>query len=181
MTKANSHPTTHDKSAAGLARRNFLTGVALTLPAAAAPAALAGSLVADPIFAAIEVHRAATAAAYAAMRAHGVLEAEIPRDKRQSVITVWEETIVETDDPRWIDSQRAVMTAWSAQDDAAVELLNVAPTTLAGVTALLRYAVEANVDDMGFPDKLLSSDGHTERSWHHLLVENVAAAIPQCA
>jgi len=33
------------------------------------------------------------------------------------------------------------------QDEAAVALLNVRPTTLAGVTALLRYAVEANVDD----------------------------------
>jgi hypothetical protein len=37
-------------------------------------------------------------------------------------------------------------------------LLNVRPTTLAGVTALLRYAVEANVDDQVWPVELLTDE-----------------------
>jgi len=61
-----------------------------------------------------------------------------------------------------------------------VALLNVRPTTLAGVTALLRYAAEANVDDQTWPVELFSDDGN-QRSWHHFLVESVAAAIPNCA
>jgi hypothetical protein len=87
---------------------------------------------------------------------------------------------VATDDPRWIDCQRAVVLAWKVQDEAAVALLNVRPTTLAGVTALLRYAVEANVDDQVWPAELLTDDGR-QRSWHQFLAENVAAALPNCA
>jgi hypothetical protein len=49
---------------------------------------------------------------------------------------------------------------------------------MAGVTALLRYAVEA--DGVGWPDELVTADGD-HRSWHQLLVERVAAAIPYCA
>ena len=59
-------------------------------------------------------------------------------------------------------------------------LLNVRPTTLAGVQALLRYAVEANVDDCGWPEEVLDDDG-SARPWHKCLVESVAAALPQCA
>ena len=50
---------------------------------------------------------------------------------------------------------------------------------MAGVSALLRYAVEANTDGQGWPLEL--DDGKTQQSWHTFLVENVAAAIPQCA
>jgi len=47
------------------------------------------------------------------------------------------------------------------------------------VTALLRYAVEANVDDQVWPVELLTDDAGYERSWHHFLVESVAAALPR--
>ena len=59
-------------------------------------------------------------------------------------------------------------------------LLNIRPTTMAGVKALLSYAVEANIDGQGWPAELLTDDGKTQQSWHQFLVENVAAAIPQC-
>jgi hypothetical protein len=116
----------------------------------------------------------------AIIEAHNALETELPNDKRRSIVTVCSEEIVATDDPRWIDCQRAVLRAWEAQDDAAVSLLNIRPTTLAGVTALLRYAVEANVDDQVWPAELLTDDGR-QRSWHQFLAENVAAALPNCA
>jgi hypothetical protein len=135
----------------------------------------------DPIFAAIGAHRAATAGVHAIINVHDALEAELPNDKRRSGVSVCGETIVATDDPRWIDCERAVVLAWKVQDDAAVALLNVRPTTPAGVTALLRYAVEANVDDQTWPVELLTDDAGNERSWHHFLVESVAAALPNCA
>jgi hypothetical protein len=134
----------------------------------------------DPIFAAIGAHRAATAGVLAITEAHSALETELPTDKRRSIVTVCGEEIVATDDPRWIDCQRAVVLAWKVQDETAVALLNVRPTTLAGVTALLRYAVEADVDDQVWPAELLTDDGR-QRSWHQFLAENVAAALPNCA
>jgi len=133
----------------------------------------------DPIFAAIGAHRAATAGVLAIIEAHNALETELPNDKRCSIVTVCGEEIVATDDPRWIDCQRAVVLAWKVQDEAAVALLNIRPTTLAGVTALLRYAVEANVDDQVWPAELLTDDAGNRRSWHHFLVESVAAAMPK--
>jgi hypothetical protein len=133
----------------------------------------------DPIFAAIGAHRAATAGVHAVINAHDVLETELPIDKRRSNVTVWGEEIVESDDSRWIDCQRAVRLAFKTQDEAAVSLLNVRPTTMAGVTALLRYAVEANVDDQVWPVELLTDDAGNQRSWHHFLIESVAAAMPK--
>ena len=92
----------------------------------------------DPIFAAIGAHRAATAGVLAIIEAHNALETELPNDKRCSIVTVCGEEIVATDDPRWIDCQRAVVLAWKVQDETAVALLNVRPTTLRrdGVVAL---------------------------------------------
>ena len=135
----------------------------------------------DPIFAAIGAHSAATAGVHAIIEAHNALETELPNDRRRLSVSVGGEEIVATGDPRWIDCQRAVLRAWEAQDDAAVSLLNIRPTTLAGVTALLRYAVEANVDDQVWPAELLTDDAGNQRSWHHFLVESVAAALPNCA
>ena len=90
-------------------------------------------------------------------------------DKRCSSVMVWGEEIVATDDPRWIDCERAVKLAFNTQDDAAVELVGVRPRTLAGITALLRYAVEANIDGQGWSVEL--DDGKTLRPWHHFLVK----------
>ena len=160
-------------------RRAFLSTAGAAAAATVAPAALAITD-RDPIFAAIEAHRAAAAVVYAVNEVHTGLEIELPAERRCSHVTVWGEKTVTTDDPRWIDCERAAMRAWDAQDDAAVALLHARPTTMAGVKALLDYAVEANVDGQGWPGELLMNDGKT-RSWHHILVENVAAAIPQCA
>jgi hypothetical protein len=52
-----------------------------------------------------------------------------------------EETIVETDELRSIDSVHDVNRTSDAATDAACALANVAPTTMAGVVALLQYAI----------------------------------------
>jgi hypothetical protein len=67
------------------------------------------------------------------------LEVSLPEDQRQSDITVWEENIVETDDPRWLAAVRASWEASNSMDDLAIDLLNTRLATVAGVEALLRY------------------------------------------
>jgi hypothetical protein len=58
-----------------------------------------------------------------------------------------------------------------------VVLLNVQPTTLAGILALLKYAVEADTDGVGWPDSLQSDDGKITRRWQFFLIEGVAEAL----
>ena len=105
-------------------RRGFLsTAAALAASAAVAiPANAANALGADPILEAIEAHKAARLAFENAFSRGCALEQELPREKTRSYITVWEEEIVETDDPRWIDSIREVNRASDAATDAAYAL-----------------------------------------------------------
>ena len=111
--------------------------------------------------------------------AHTILEKELPREKMRSNVTVWGEEIVSTDDPRWIECERAVVRAWEAETDAACALIRTRPTTLAGVIALLQYANAADVDGETWPrDNLVSDDG-TTRSWHYFLVEMLAEVLPE--
>jgi hypothetical protein len=60
----------------------------------------------DPILAAIEKHRSATAAYGDAVSRNFSLEEELPQDRRKSDVTHCESKIVETDDPRWIASEK---------------------------------------------------------------------------
>ena len=92
-------------SSSNTTRRGFLS-TAAALAASAAVANAANALRADPIFEAIEVHQAARLAFENAVSRGSALDEELPSEKTRSWITVWEQTIVETDDPRWIDSVR---------------------------------------------------------------------------
>jgi len=83
--------------------------------------------------------------------------------------------IVETDDPRWIESERAVMRAWEAEDDAAIRLVCIQPTTRSGFLALLDHAVAYDTDGQGWPRDLQSDDGERTRNWHQFLLENLVA------
>jgi hypothetical protein len=105
-------------------RRGFLsTAAALTASAAVAiPANAADASTPDPIFEAIEVHKAARLAFENAVSRGSALDEELPGEKTRSWITVWEQTIVETDDPRWIDSVREVDRTSDAATDAAYAL-----------------------------------------------------------
>src|SRR4051794_29097833 len=101
-----------------------------SVAAVAIPANAANALRADPIFEAIELHKAARLAFENAVSRGSALEEELPSEKTHSWITVWEQTIVETDDPRWIDSVREVHRTCEAETDAACALASVAPTTM---------------------------------------------------
>jgi hypothetical protein len=96
----------------------------------------------DPIFAAIERHRIAERDFGGVLTEQGKLEKEIPEHLRQSDIrpACDLDTVVETDDPRWIAVERARVAASEKESECADALLEVRPTTLAGLTSLLRYA-----------------------------------------
>jgi hypothetical protein len=71
--------------------------------------------------------------------------------------------------------------AWDAVNDAELTLLNIQPTTRAGIVALLRYVIEHDTDGEGWQPELVSDDGTKTRHFYHFLVENVAEAMTQCA
>ena len=131
----------------------------------------------DPILEAIDEHKAAHAVWLASYDTQSALERELPRDKRRSSIDCFEERIVETDDPRWIECERAVVRTMNAEIDAAVVLVDVRPTTQAGICALLQYAHASDTDGEAWPRELQSDDGKITRPWEYFLIESVAGAL----
>jgi hypothetical protein len=75
------------------------------------------------------------------------------------------------------DCERVVMRCMNAETDAACVLVGILPTTMAGVVALLRYAVDADADGEGWPTVVESGDGQT-RSWRHFLGADLAEILP---
>ena len=159
-------------------RRGFLS-TAAALAASAAVANAANALRADPIFEAIEVHKAARLAFENAVSRGSALDEELPGEKTRSWITVWEQTIIETDDPRWIDSVREVHRTSDAETDAACALASIAPTTMAGVVRLLQYAISIRPEE--WPEGVQSDDDTETRPWHYFLIEMLIAVLPGMA
>src|SRR3954451_3752977 len=182
-----SNPSTFGKARKSMSnststtRLRFLsTAAALAASAAVAiPANAADASTPDPIFAAIEVHKAARLAFENAVSRGSALDEELPREKTRSWITVWEQTIVETDDPRWIDSVHEVHRASEAETDAACALANVAPTTMAGVVGLLQYVISIRPEE--WPEGVQSDDDSETRPWHYFLIEMLIAVLPGMA
>jgi len=69
----------------------------------------------DPIIEVIEAHKAAHAKVVSWVDRYGKLENELPPERRRSS----NEEIVETDDPRWIETERELGPAWDAENSAA--------------------------------------------------------------
>ena len=53
------------------------------------------------------------------------------------------------------------MRSFVAENEAACTLVNVLPTTMAGVIVLLRYTVDADTDGEGWPTEVQSDAGKT--------------------
>ena len=122
---------------------NALVSVASVSAAAAVapPTLAAGAQPSDPIFAAIEKHRAAWRAYEAACNDQSRLEESLPKAQ-----TRWhprrEELSTPPPDgahPDWVRVVSADWAAWDAHLDATLAMIDVAPTTIAGAIALLRY------------------------------------------
>lgn len=189
MTQADSVHSTPPTNTSATSRRGFLVqaaavaaggavvGAALPLPAppADAQSSDAGT---DPILAAIEAHQRAVAAHEEAVGIEMALEQSLPKDQRRSVINVWEEKIVESDDPRWIAALRALREASNSMDDLAIDLLNIKPTTVAGIEALLGYF--ADQEEGLFPKEVTNDDGSVE-TFGAYLVRHAADALRKIA
>jgi hypothetical protein len=158
-------------------RRTFLAQAAGSLVFAATAGTVMGGTT-DPIFAAIENHKAAYNSVSGWVSEQSRLEKLLPREKRETRINAWEEKIVETDDPRWIECERAVIRSFDAETDAACVLVSICPTTIAGIIALLRYANAADTDGEAWPRELASDDGTKTRSWHYFLIDMIVEALP---
>jgi hypothetical protein len=164
--------------AAGAAAGGAAIGAGLPLPAPSAATLQSSDAEVDPIFAAIEAHRRAVAAHGEAVETEMALEVSLPEGQRQSDIKVWEEKIVETDDPRWLAAVRARWEASNSMDDLAIDLLNTEPTTVAGIEALLRYF--ADQEEGLFPDNASDDDG-SEETFGTYLVRHAADALRKIA
>jgi hypothetical protein len=140
-------------------RRAVLAGISV----AAAPMVVAVdkslgavALSDDPIFAAIAAHKAAERAFSDILHEQSRLEGALPKSLRQSEITSFGEEIAPTDDPRWIANQRAVNEAGDEVYRVALTLLDIQPTTAAGMVSLFRYVADA--DESSFPCSVLWDD-----------------------
>ena len=153
---------------------NMFVGTAIAGAAIASQSAAAAD---DPIFAAIEAHKAARATWIKWVYRHSDLEEELPQEKCKSWADMYEEKIFEMDDPRWIECERAVVRTMNAEIDAAVVLVDVRPTTQAGICALLQYAHASDTDGEAWPRELQSDDGKITRPWEYFLIESVAGAL----
>jgi hypothetical protein len=157
------------------ARRRFLSQAAIVTAGSAAlaatiavPASATAVVPApDPILEAIEAHKAAHTEFVSWVDRHCKLEKELPSERRQTHITAWEEAIVKTDDPRWIEAEREVSLSSDAKNDAALDLLEVSPTTRAGVLALLDHVAAYDKGRVSWPD-----------DWHPTLLKTLADTLP---
>jgi hypothetical protein len=161
-------------------RRKLLATIASAAamaPIAALPA-LAAAGEPDPIFAAIAAHREAHADLVAACDQEDRLDEILPEDKRQSVIAAWGETIVASDASEWLAFLRSREATSEAEWEAAGVLVDIAPTTLAGVRALLTYACEHIDNRHIWPEYMV--DGRN-RDWSYLLHKSLADALARIA
>jgi hypothetical protein len=154
--------------------------IVTALAASALIPSTAAASEADPIHKAIADHVTALAALEAGLDVMYALEAEIPQKLRQSSISVWEEVIVETDDPRWIESEKNLHALWEADEDAAMGLINTEPTTLAGAAALMRHVAALEAKGHGWPCGLHGEGADTSKlgkDWEVYLHRNIAQLL----
>ena len=175
MTTSRSNTAETGKSTS---RRMFINLMAATAATATAlPAALAAT---DPIFEAIDIHRKAYAAFSNCFTEHARLEDTLPTSARQTNLSRWETEIVETDDPRWVASEKDVHELSDAEEAAAIGLVSILPTTMNGVLALLNYIVAVERAGGQWPSGLIdegASETARGKDWSVFLNRNLAEVL----
>jgi hypothetical protein len=131
----------------------------------------------DPIYAAIESHAAALRDQEVFLGAQEKLEFELPTELRQSNFTIWKTTIESGDDPRWIENQRSVSAAFEAGEEAALALVTVRPTTVAGLASLLRHVSGYEAEGNEWPAFLDDETDFSAREFGFFLHRNLATAL----
>ena len=162
-------------------RRAVLAGTAAAIPAVAF-ASVPAHYGPDPVFAAIERHRAA-------YKAHGDflrdederdLWIRIPEERRR-----WHADIFNPeppadcgDDPEWIAYEKTKLDAGTTDAEALVSVVSTEPATIAGAVALLNYCLqqgELGASYSGVGDEAEAIDLTAT------LLETLAAALPKMA
>ncbi|MDA9396401.1 hypothetical protein WN73_38480 [Bradyrhizobium sp. CCBAU 45394] len=154
-------------------RRTFLATAGIAAASCATSAKAVGTLASepDPVFQAIEAHKRAREGVKAAADSHCLLEREIVG----AGIRLSE---ARANDQRIEASEDAMSRAFDVETDAACDILNIMPTTPAGVLALLSYAVEADMDGEGWPSDLCGGDDDNRGSWQQFLLASLAEILP---
>ncbi len=131
-----------------LTRRNLLATA--TVAAAASPIGIAAASTADPIFAAIEAHRAAQAEVEAASAARNAAEEALGLPGWPAGWSVtpeynsrWE------DDPAVQAALNRQQSAWDAEGEAMRLMICTKPTTAAGLLAFACYGCELQSERLG--------------------------------
>ena len=148
-----------DASSPRVSRRNLIMNalVSTAALAAASPIVSIPTVAAvpdDPIFAAIERHRAAWDAVEPAAIAASRVEAALPSSPKW-FWRVGDQVPPKDADPEWVSVELALANAFKARDAAAIDLLDVGATTPAGLIALMEYVVGVDVshgEEAGWPD-----------------------------
>ena len=153
-------------------RRTILTLVAGV--SAGSHATAATPFPADPIYAAIERHKATGAALDAAVMVRSRFPDLHMNDEQQRQLKRFEE---------------AVDDAWGHCEQAGINLINTEPTTLAGIVAAIRYSqIQARNDGAFMPRGTLvefdhgsDGDGGKTMGWLHVFLGTVASATAALA
>jgi hypothetical protein len=142
----------------------------------------------DPILAAVDAHARAYEAFSACVVQQDNLEDQLPKDRRRSSFDPCGDLeIAETDDPKWIAFQQAYDQLSNAETDAAIELINVKPTTVEGAVELLRYVVMRAERGDEWPTGLVDDDVEENasirrgRPWTYFLHRNMVELLSQIA
>jgi hypothetical protein len=164
-------------------RRQFLATAAVAVPAiAAAPLTALANTGADPILELIEAHKSANAEHVATCSHYSDMEQTIDKSRRRGDFTVEGVTVVEGDDPRWTEACRRFQRAVGFEDAIAVEIAATEPTSLAGVSAILKYAVEFVECGHLWPDEYALEGGdECPQEWNHHLHRTLALAVGRLA
>ncbi|WP_457489064.1 hypothetical protein [Tardiphaga sp. P5_C10] len=164
---------------------NMMVSASLVGTAIPSQTRRASAAEADPIFAAIEAHKVAHSAVYRACEIYNDLDVRLPAEVCKSSITEWERKIVKTDAPEWIAATIGQHSAHEAESAAALDLINVVPTTTQGVAALLQYVVEVEKrigewwprDDFEDGDIVGRNGKPRSFNWYHFVCRNALAGL----
>lgn len=158
--------------AAVVAAGGATLGMVLPLPVSAG----ASERVPDPILAAIEAHKSAWTAEEAIHRQFSAFEEVLADNGR---LQYERRTADETRRTRELEAARD--SAFNRQQAAAIALLGVEVTTLAGLLALLQHVQKYDDDTYGeaWPTHLVDEDEVMgTRPWHYYLVANLIRDLP---
>jgi len=169
-----------------LSRRTLVSSAA-ALPLLTAPVAISASSP-DPIFAAIEEHRAAQSKIHEILGRTVELEEMLPADRCRAYSIAHRGTDFGVDDdPRWTANQAEYWSAEDRSDAIAWSFVEHPPTSLAGAATLLAYANEHEARGYEWPDRRhsFSADGgylgHVEEDWRLSMNKALAPALARIA